>query len=201
MSPPGRAPAPRRRSRRHAGLATLEWLLVVSVSALLAALVIAHVQRNVDRGVTLIADASDAGLGAPGSLDRAQALADELAYRVQVASLQYDPRDYRFQDPSFWSDHFSTRCRRIREIFSDIAAEDVQVTVETDFRFGAIEIAGQRINPREIGEIPWVFGEQGHDPDLLRRGVFDQSERGRYVPAQTVCQVFLSHGGSRTPPP
>jgi len=151
--------------------------------------------------VTLIADASDAGLGAPGSLDRAQALADELAYRVQVASLQYDPRDYRFQDPSFWSDHFSTRCRRIREIFSDIAAEDVQVTVETDFRFGAIEIAGQRINPREIGEIPWVFGEQGHDPDLLRRGVFDQSERGRYVPAQTVCQVFLSHGGSRTPPP
>lgn len=184
MSPRTGASA-RRRGRGDAGLATLEWLLVVSVSALLAALVIAHVQRNVDRAVHLVADESDAALGAPGSLARAQALADEMAYQVQVASLRYDPFDYRFQDPLFWSDHFSTRCRRIREVFSDIEAEGVRVTVETVFRFDQASISQQRIDSRNLGEIPWTFGEFG-DENVL------DPLRTR-TPAQTVCQVFLSY--------
>lgn len=183
MSLRPQAPVRRSRSRRDSGLATLEWLLVVSVSALLAALVIAHVQRNVDRAVHVVGDSSDAGLVAPDSLASAQSLADELAHQVQVASLQYEPSDYRFQDPSFWEDHFSTRCRRIREVFSDIEAEGVQVTVETDFRLSGRAGGAQQIVPRDLGEIPWIFGAGGFDFRLA----------GDEEPASTVCQVLLSH--------
>ena len=169
------------RRRRDRGLATLEWLMVVAVAALMAALVLAHVQRNVERGVSQIADASDGGPDSTRTLDRAQSLADELAHRVQVQSIEYDPYDYRFQDPVFWSEHFSTRCQRIREVFADLEAEGVTVAVESDFRMGDTTILNQRIEPIALGEIPWIYGN-----------LDTSSPRRDSIPAFTVCQVFLS---------
>ena len=163
--------------RRHSGLATLEWLLVVSVSALMAALVIAFVQRNLDRSVTQVADAVDAAPSAERSLQRAQTLADELALAVEVESLRYDEYDYRFQDPEFWADHFATRCTRIREVFADLEAEGVSVKVRPDFRV----VPGQTLAPDSFGEVRWIYG------NLSGEGSTDR------IPISTVCQVFLTH--------
>lgn len=186
---PGSVDAVRRRRRREGGLATLEWLIVVSVAALMAALVLAHVQRNVDRGVMQIAESSDGGSpDSVRSLVRAQALADELAYRVQVQSLEYDRYDYRFQDPVFWSEHFNTRCGRIREVFADLEAEGVTVAVESDFRMDQGTLDLQRIEPVALGEVPWIYGDLYDPPPGQRR-----TDRREQVPAFTVCQVFLSH--------
>ena len=168
-----------RQPRGQRALATLEWLIVVSVSALLAALVLAYVQRNVERSVS---DVSAATVSGRPSLARAQALAVELAHRVQLESLDYDPYDYRFTDPRFWSNHFSTRCRRIVEVFSDLEAEGVRVEIEADFRVSVDAEVRQELRPTDFGEIPWTYGPISRI-DTPRR----------QVPAFTVCQVFLSY--------
>ena len=178
--PPSAGPPTRR--CRESGLATLEWLLVVSVSALMAALVIAFVQRNLDRSVTQVADASDASPSAERSLQRAQTLADELAYRVEVESLRYDRYDYRFQDPEFWEDHFSTRCTRIREVFADLAAEGVSVEIVADFRVDELTRGEQKLRQIDFSEVPWIYG------NLTAVALTTDA-----LPVFTVCQVFLKH--------
>ncbi|MCY3786778.1 MAG: hypothetical protein OXG47_08660 [bacterium] len=185
-------PRQARRRRRHVGLATLEWLIVVSVSALLAALVLAFVQRNLDHSVAQVAESSDADIGSARSLDKAQTLADELADRVQVQSLRYDQYDYRFQDPVYWAEHFSTRCRRIREVFADLEAEGVRVEVEADFRLDRVSLLHQRVRQQNLGEVPWIYGHpfQLSEPEIRIQRLTGQ--RLYDVPASTVCQVFLS---------
>ena len=192
VTPESAPPAgPSARRRWDLGLATIEWLIVVAVSALMAALVLAHVQRNLDRSVTQVAESSDAG----GSrLARAQALADELANRVQVQSLQYDNFDYRFQDPAFWSEHFSTRCARIREVFADLETEGVKVTVESDFRVDTTNQLLQQVEANDLGEVPWIYGNQ-YALDVIRRQGQEKARNPSrdQVPTFTVCQVFLSY--------
>ena len=104
----GRAPG-----SAEAGLATLEWLLIVAAVAGLAALAVVLAQRVVDETAEEVATSS-------ARLTAAMIAAEQVEDDARAA---FDAGDARVASWGRWERHFVSRCRRLAITYADAGAE------------------------------------------------------------------------------